>query len=149
MIRGDLIHDLSFSVVKAVTTDLDPIPQEDWDFSHDKVDNCVVRTLKGVRDVRPMDSECSVYCFPQTWGSTALGFGGIGGAAMTTAYTVVVIGPQQDACVYFNGRLAYHVKVPNDTFAFDLGRHLMRSVREATGVYEAVVSTNVERIPPT
>lgn len=62
---------------------------------------------------RPYISELTVYSFPQTWGSTALGFGGIGGSAMTTAQTVVVMNGR-DACVYFGGRLAYGAPVNHD-----------------------------------
>ena len=49
--------------------------------------------------------------FPQTWPSTALGFGGIGGAAMTPAYTVVVRGPTGQAAVYWAGRHAYTIEL--------------------------------------
>lgn len=60
---------------------------------------------------RPGEEEVDVVMFPQTWGSTALGYGGIGGAAVTTAYTVVVQS-QGVACVYFGGdHLAYTVPV--------------------------------------
>lgn len=59
---------------------------------------------------RPYVDEIEVRAmFSQTWGSTALGFGGIGGAAMTPAYTVVLQGPNQDLAVYFQGRFAYRV----------------------------------------
>ena len=47
--------------------------------------------------------------FVQTWGSTALGFGGIGGCALTTARTYVLI-PHDDnemALVYFGSQFAY------------------------------------------
>lgn len=49
--------------------------------------------------------------FEQTWGSTALGFGGIGGQAMTTAitYVFIPIGINQKCFVYFAGRFAYAV----------------------------------------
>jgi hypothetical protein len=56
-----------------------------------------------------------VYHFPQVWSSTALGFGGIGGAAITEAYTTVVV-LNDVACVYFDGRLAYRIDDFNDTF---------------------------------
>lgn len=52
------------------------------------------------------------YIFEQTWGSTALGFGGIGGQAMTTANTIVCIpyDTENEKChVYFAGRYAYGV----------------------------------------
>lgn len=59
---------------------------------------------------RPDDSECEVFAmFTQTWGSTALGYGGIGGAAMTPAYTTVVLGPQGHQVIYWNGNFAYMV----------------------------------------
>jgi hypothetical protein len=40
---------------------------------------------------RPTTRDFGVYSmFTQTWGSTALGHGGMGGAAVTTAYTIVL-----------------------------------------------------------
>lgn len=60
---------------------------------------------------RPRKDECEIISFPQTWGSTALGYGGVGGAAMTRAQTVVVSCPlNRSAVVYFGGdRLAYRL----------------------------------------
>lgn len=61
---------------------------------------------------RPEPQECTVLAmFPQTWGSTALGFGGVGGAAMTDAYTIVIEGPGRDCAVYWSGRHAYTVSL--------------------------------------
>lgn len=58
---------------------------------------------------RPSADEVDVILFPQTWGSTALGYGGVGGAAMSDAYTIVV-STGGEACVYFGGgTLAYRV----------------------------------------
>lgn len=73
--------------------------------------------------------------FPQTWGSTALGFSGIGGQAMTGAYTTVVL----DDCelyysVFFGERLAYTIYDPAAAFFADLKSHKMKPVREA-GAY--------------
>lgn len=46
--------------------------------------------------------------FLQTWGSTALGFGGMGGQALTSAYTIIVYSNVTlTFCVYFGGRFAY------------------------------------------
>lgn len=61
------------------------------------------------RTRRPQDYDVEVVMFPQTWGSTALGYGGMGGASMTPAYTVVV--QEGDcSCVYFGrGELAYRI----------------------------------------
>ncbi len=59
---------------------------------------------------RPSPHDCEVVMFPQTWGSTALGFGGVGGQAFTNAYTVVVECARAGAkAVYFGGRFAYLV----------------------------------------
>lgn len=66
--------------------------------------------------LRPMSSEVRVRAmFLQQWGSTALGFGGMGGAAITPAYTVVVEGPQRDLAVYWAGQFAY--RIPSGTDA--------------------------------
>jgi hypothetical protein len=83
---------------------------------------------------RPTAEECDVCLFRQVWGSTSLGFGGIGGAAVTAAYTVVVQGPNGDACVYFQGRLAYRVAMMNEAFIDDLSARNMASVHKA-GAY--------------
>ena len=59
---------------------------------------------------RPREDDVEVLLFPQTWGSTALGYGGMGGAAVTSAYTVVVH-DHACWCVYFGeGELAYKLE---------------------------------------
>lgn len=58
---------------------------------------------------RPQDDDVEVIMFPQNWGSTTLGYGGMGGAAVSSAYTVVV-SDHLVSCVYFGrGQLAYRV----------------------------------------
>ena len=54
-----------------------------------------------------------VHMFEQTWGSTALGFGGMGGQAMTTAntYVFVPVTCNQNAFVYFGGQFAYEAEI--------------------------------------
>lgn len=64
---------------------------------------------------RPYFYDVEIYSFPQTWSSTALGFGGIGGQAITSAQTTVVI-CGNEACVYFGGRFAYKVENTKDEF---------------------------------
>lgn len=72
-----------------------------------------------------------LYMFPQTWGSTALGFGGIGGQAITTAYTTVVIDKYTSICgVFFGERLAYIVTNPNQLFMEDCIQHNMASCHD-------------------
>ena len=59
----------------------------------------------------PTVNDFELHTFEQTWGSTALGFGGIGGQAMTYARTYVFIpmSINQKCFVYFAGRFAYAV----------------------------------------
>ena len=67
--------------------------------------------------------------FPQTWGSTALGFGGVGGQALTRAYTTVVSDIQRNwHVVFFGERAAYLVTEPSDAFFEDLKGGQMASV---------------------
>jgi hypothetical protein len=65
---------------------------------------------------RPTTRDFTVYAmYPQLWGSTALGHGGMGGASMSTAYTVVL--ECADTCeylVYFGGQLCYKVNRHSD-----------------------------------
>ena len=70
------------------------------------------------------------YDFDQTWGSTALGFPGMGGQAITTARTYVAIPNYESiAYVYFGGRFAYKAVI-NERFNEDLAHHCMASVME-------------------
>lgn len=60
---------------------------------------------------KPTLDDFEMHIFEQVWGSTALGFGGIGGQAMTSAmtYVFVPISCNQKCFVYFAGRFAYSV----------------------------------------
>ena len=69
--------------------------------------------------------------FPQAWGSTALGFGGIGGQAITTAYTIVLESAHfRGYAVYFGGRFAYNVKKASEQFYLDLQVQNMSAVSD-------------------
>ena len=67
---------------------------------------------------RPTARDFTVYAmYPQTWGSTALGHGGIGGSSMSTAYTVVLeCMYTQEYLVYFGGQWCYTVSRRSDNF---------------------------------
>lgn len=89
-------------------------------------------------DRRPEIYHMEVFAmFAQTWASTALGFGGLGGAAMTPAYTIIVIGPRHDFCVYFGGRFAYRVEKANEAFFEDVKDRCMCKVAESESRYGA------------
>jgi hypothetical protein len=53
-----------------------------------------------------------VHIIHQTWGSTACGWGGMGGAAMTNSYTIVIENKSAGfIAVYWDGRLAYIAEI--------------------------------------
>jgi hypothetical protein len=58
---------------------------------------------------RPYIDDFELHTFTQLWGSTALGFGGIDGQAMTETrtYVFIPVSCNQKCFVYFGGRFAY------------------------------------------
>ena len=69
--------------------------------------------------------------FMQTWGSTALGFGGWGGQAITSAYTTVIQNLDTGYVgVFFGEGLAYIIKNSNDKFCKDLQHHNLKAKYE-------------------
>lgn len=80
---------------------------------------------------RPSVTDLEIIHFPQTWGSTSIGFGGMGGAAMTTAYTTVIL-CRENAAVFFGGRYCYSVDGINEAFKDDLNKRCMASLKDAT-----------------
>ena len=72
------------------------------------------------------DGEYEVYDFDQLWGSTALGFPGIGGSAMVTERTYVILNGKI-AYVYFGSQFAYFVPV-NIALLDDIKNQRMASV---------------------
>lgn len=127
---GNPLESLAKSLAHAEYEGFSEIEYEDRDWEHyrkTKEDRRIKKTRKhSAYDI-------SVYAmFPQTWGSTALGFGGIGGQAMTPAYTVIVESNFTGGfCVYFGGRFAYRVKNLNQKFRDDVARRYMVAVSEA------------------
>ena len=85
---------------------------------------------------RPTTRDFGVYAmFPQTWGSTALGHGGVGGSAMTTAYTIVLECQHTgEFLVYFGGRFCYTVSRRSaniKAFVEDCRNHSLTSKRKS------------------
>ena len=88
-----------------------------------------------------------VFVFTQTWASTALGFGGVGGSAMTTKYTTVFrthifsiysnYKMDKDMffyTVFFDSEFAYIIPSEghrNEKIEDDIKKRQMKSVREA------------------
>ena len=85
---------------------------------------------------RPTTRDFGVYAmFTQTWGSTALGHGGVGGSSMTTAYTVVLeCYHTQEFLVYFGGTWCYTVSRQSaniDQFVEDCKNHSLVRKRQS------------------
>lgn len=80
-----------------------------------------------------------LYDFDQTWASTALGFGGIGGAALTTerTYVFIPIWDVEHAYVYFGGEFAYKCPVC-DSLMKDIENKYVASVANS-GQYKQEV----------
>lgn len=97
-----------------------------------------VEHLKQNADKRFDERELRVYTFPQTWSSTALGFGGVGGAAMTRAQTTVVVDQRnQHAVVYFASRYAYMARISR-TFMNALQCQRLADCQDAAGDYDLI-----------
>lgn len=85
----------------------------------------------------PTVNDFEIIIFEQTWGDTSLGFGGIGGQAITMAPTYVFIpnGVNQNYFVYFGARFAYDVPYSSVLWN-DIRCHNMASVMRS-GKYRA------------
>lgn len=89
-------------------------------------------------------SDCEVYAvFAQSWSSTALGFSGIGGQAITAAYTVVIKGPDNVFAIYWDAKFAYLVDLgaiaenQAEVFRADIANRTTAAVRDAEKRYGA------------
>jgi hypothetical protein len=137
MFTNDPINSLHHALAHAQYEGFPEITYEDRDWEHYHKTREDKRITKS-RKHNPYD--ITVFAmFTQTWGSTALGFGGIGGQAITSAY-VVVLESEQGAgfCVYFGSRFAYRIKKPTEEFFDDLNNRRMADVSKAHGRYEKV-----------
>ena len=67
--------------------------------------SCIARSLGEFEAVIGDSYQYDLYCWKQVWSNTACGFGGIGGNAMTPAYTVVLKHGHK-IYVFHNGKFA-------------------------------------------
>lgn len=118
---GSPLEPLHQALAAAAHRDLPDIEYEDrdWDSwrklsAQEQAESMRSNKVPVVSRVRrPLMDELKVVMFSQVWGSTALGYGGMGGAAVTPAYTVVVEF-KGVWCVYFgHGVLAYKLEAQN------------------------------------
>ena len=126
------VNDLHMVMAHAVYEGFPEYEYESRDFSNPD------RDARVVKKTRHTEYNLTVKAmFPQVWSSTALGFGGIGGQAITTAYTTVVESDiDASCCVYFGGQFAYRIERPNEQFFEDLMKQQMTNVSGAKKRYE-------------
>lgn len=109
---------------------LDTVIYRDRDWEHYRQ----TRERREVEKSRTHESDevVVVGMFPQTWASTALGFGGLGGAAVTTDYTIVLSSTHRsDYLVYFGCKFAYMIQKPNKLFFEHLAQRQMAAVKDS------------------
>ncbi len=121
-----MLDQIITAVSQALDHDLPEVEEETWGI----VNNRAAQT--GTIKRRPSQHDVEIYSFPQTWGSTALGFGGVGGQMMTTAQTTIV-SLDTTAWVYIGGQLAYHIEEwqRNETFTRDMQAQRMAAQFES------------------
>jgi len=126
------VNDLHMVMAHAVYEGFPEYEYESRDFNNPD------RDARVVKKTRHTEYNLTVKAmFPQVWSSTALGFGGIGGQAITTAYTTVVESDiDASCCVYFGGQFAYRIERPNEQFFEDLMKQQMTTVTGAKKRYE-------------
>jgi len=127
------ITDLADCIAHAQYAGFSDIHYEDRDWAHYR-DTGEHRGVAKTR--RPTTRDFGVYAmFPQTWGSTALGHGGVGGASVTTAYTVVLECMHTgEFLVYFGGQYCYTVNRQSaniGAFVEDCRNHSLASKRQS------------------
>jgi hypothetical protein len=67
--------------------------------------------------------DIEIYVFPQVWSSTALGYGGIGGQAITSSHTIVFYNTTTDNALLSYGRTFIKIEKPNRLFMDDIFNH--------------------------
>jgi hypothetical protein len=147
---SDVVGIVAMAVGAALYRDLPDIQDTRIDYvkfnSFTKVEQSELRKNSMIPVVefsrRPVQSELKVFVFPQTWPSTALGYPGIGGSAMTFAYTIVVQ-CFNTICVYFGSdRLAYRIELDKissrgrENYFTDIQFHNMASVDKSMMRYQ-------------
>jgi hypothetical protein len=136
MTPGNPVAALHAALAHAMYEGFSPIEYEDRDWAHFRRTR-EDRRIKKTR--RPGDHDITVYAmFIQTWGSTALGFAGMGGASMTPAYTTV-LECAGEFCVYFGGRFAYKVTSPTPAFGEAIAQRWLAKVSECGRYFGATV----------
>lgn len=97
------------------------------------VDDALKRFRESGKGFPPCMADLQLYAFPQTWGNTAGGMGGVGGQAITSQTTVVVEDTLNHRTSVYFGQFAYEVNDPSKAFYEALGAQDMPGVWEKRG----------------
>lgn len=130
-------RDLADAYASAIAYDMPDIQYETRDWEEYR------KTHKDVRITqtrRPTSYDIDVWgLFPQQWGSGSVGFGGMGTAAITPAYTIILEGKDRTLYVYFAGRFAYKIERKEgpgwSNFMEDYSKRFLVSVKDASTRY--------------
>ncbi len=128
MRAGSCVESLAAAYYSALLLDLPAVEYRQWTPAMKKDGISLLEAPLVTR--RPTADDIEVIHFNQTWGSTALGFGGVGGNTLTSAYTTVVA-CGATAAVYFAGRHAYTLLSFNAKFIEDIAACAMAPYRDA------------------
>jgi hypothetical protein len=102
------------------------------------IDECLKDVCErwNLHNIQDFEENCTIWKFRQIWGSTALGFSGVGGQALTPA-TTIVIKYQKHAAVYFNGQHAYDLYTLGSKFKEAIMNEQMPSVKDLYRLMES------------
>lgn len=129
MVAEDFLKEVTDSFYSALYSDFKEFEYTTLDIKDKKTQ------IKKKRKVEKRDLK-RIFVFEQTWGGTALGFGGLNCNVITKAYVVCIEGPAMDFLVYFGGRLAYHIEKPNQAFFEDVKKYQMVDTKDGKNKYE-------------
>lgn len=96
---------------------------------------CVNNFYKRTKYNNDFGYSFELYSWPQTWGNTSCGFGGIGGKAMTTRQTVVIHDNYTDHWFVYHGRFAYTITRNHDAIKRFLDRKQFPGQCEAEKIF--------------
>jgi hypothetical protein len=132
------VNNLTFALLHAIETGLAGVPSA-------LATDLLGPTDTGLRRRRPVASECHVVMFAQTMGTDELNFRDIVTARPIEVDTVIVLGPEGDACVYFSSSFGYHVLHPNRRFFFDVASQSMVGI-SSSDIYDGHDSDAAARL---
>lgn len=146
MQHDNAINALHEAMAAAVHVDLPDVEYDSYDWlNKDAMGKPAVQK----RTRRPFGSELTVIMFEQLWDSTATGYGGLGGAAMTYSYTVIVVLKEYECVYYGSGDLAYRVNVlkltddQKEEYDRCVDSRTMPSVRDALNMFKGAIEGKV------